>query len=102
MAFRATVQLYDWLFPKVYSPLSTHSVSASSLPWLFVGIELTDGTMLDRTSHVQDLVNLRIPITRNRVCGDVDPQTIQRCFYLDEKTLKEEEFPADGITIHDS
>lgn len=94
--------MYDWMFPKVYSPIPQHRISASKLPWLFVGIELDDGTILDKTSHVQDLIDSHIPLTRTNVCMFVDSQIIKRCFYLDEKTLKEEEFPTEGITINDS
>ena len=85
-----------------YTPIPKHRISAANLPWLFVGVELHDGSVLDKTSHVQGLIDSNIPITLKNVCMFVDPTTIKRCFYLDEKTLKEEEFPTEGITINDS
>jgi hypothetical protein len=102
MVFRVGIQVYDWMFPVKYSPISNHHISAAKLPWLFIGIELKDGSIVDKTSHVQDLIKSGIPITVENVCMFVDIHTVKRCFYLDEKTLKEEEIPANGITINDS
>lgn len=90
--------LYDWMFAEKYEKVKTH-ISAAKLPWLFVGVELLDGTLLDKTTHVQYLVDSGFPVTPRTVCSSIDPQLIKRCFYLDEKTLKEEEIPADGLTI---
>jgi hypothetical protein len=91
-------QIYDWLFPQPYQKVP-HRVSAAKLPWLFVGVELVDGTILDKTKHVESLVDTGIPVTPRTVSSSIDPQLIKRCFYLNEKTLNEDEIPADGITI---
>lgn len=100
--FRIGIQIYEWLYPKQYTPVPTHNVSAAKLPWLFVGIELDDGSILDKTAHVQDLLECKVPLSLHNICMLEDRRRIRRCFYLDEKTLKEEEIPAHGITIHDS
>ena len=99
--FRKGFDIYDWIFSQKYEKVSTH-VSAANLPWLFVGVELLDGTLLDKTKHVQFLVDSGIPVTPRTVCSSIDKCQIKRCFYLDAKTLKEEEIPADGIIINDS
>jgi len=90
--------IYDLVFSQKYEKVSNH-ISPAKLPWLFVGIELADGTLLDKTTHVQYLVDSGIPVTRRTVCSSIDEQGIKRCFYLDSKTLKEEEITAHGITI---
>lgn len=94
---RKGYEFYDWMFSQKYEKVNTH-VSAAKLPWLFVGVELHDGILLDKTKHVQYLVDSGIPVTPRTVCSSIDPQLVKRCFYLDEKTLKEEEIPAHGIT----
>lgn len=85
----------------MYEPVSVKH-SASKMPWLFVGIELTDGKLLDRTQEAQYLVNHDIPVTPYTLDISVDKQLVKRYFYLDAVTLKEEEIPAEGITINDS
>jgi hypothetical protein len=95
---RQGFNIYDWMFSQKYEKVSNH-VSASKLPWLFIGVELHDGTLLDKTVHAQYLVDSGIPVTPRTVCSSIDQQVIKRCFYLDAKTLKEEEIPAEGITI---
>ena len=102
IVFRLGVQVYDWMFPMKYTPISKNHISAAKLPWLFVGIELIDGSLIDKTSHVQYLIDAGIPLTLKNISMSIDFQTVKRCFYLDEKTLKEEEIPAEGITINDS
>lgn len=101
LVFKLGIQIYDWMFRKKYIPIPKHRISASKLPWLFVGIELTDGNVLDKTAHVQDLMDSGVQLTVTNICMFVEPRTIKRCFYLDEKTLKEEEIPTEGITIND-
>ncbi len=93
--------IYDWFTSYKYEPVSKH-VSAVKLPWLFVGLELESGEIVDRTNHAQHLVESGIIVTRNTISTPIEPQLIRRYFYLDMKTLKEEEIPAEGITINDS
>ena len=92
--------IYDWVTVKKYQPISNH-ISSAKLPWLFVGVELVDGEIIDRTTHTKCLVNFNCPITPQSVSESIHPHLIKRCFYLDSKTLKEEEIPAEGITIND-
>jgi len=93
--------VYRCMFPVTYAPISTQ-ISASKLPWLFVGIELKDGKILDKTQEAQYLVNHDIPVTPFTIDMSVDKQLVKRYFYLDAVTLKEEEIPTEGITINDS
>jgi hypothetical protein len=102
MVARMGIELYDWIFQMKYTQVPVHRISASKLPWLFVGVELFDGTIVDKTSHAQLLVDMNITVTRSMICMGTPSQQIKRCFYLCEKTLKEEEIPTEGITINDS
>lgn len=90
--------VYDWFTAVKYEPVTKH-ISAAELPWVFVGVELTDGTLMDVTGKAEHLVNSGIPVTPTTISSSIDQQLVKRCFYLDVKTLKEEEIPADGITI---
>jgi hypothetical protein len=103
---RLTIKLYStgfWIyrffFPYKYEPVANH-VSASKLPWLFVGIETYDGNIIDKTEEAQRLVDQNIIISPTTIIDDI--HNVKRCFYLDSTTLKEEEIPAEGITINDS
>jgi hypothetical protein len=96
--FQKGYLIYDILFSQKYEKVSTH-ISAAKLPWLFVGIELLDGTIIDKTECVQHLVDRRMSINYTSICSSVDLTMIKRCFYLDTETLKEEEIPTEGLTI---
>lgn len=105
---RITIQLYRtgfWLYRKLFpvdyvqEPVQK---SISKLPWMFVGIELNDGTLLDRTHNANFLTTKDIPVTPYNLDTSVDRYRVKRYFYLDAVTLKEEEIPAEGITINDS
>ena len=105
---RITIQLYRtgfWLyrqfFPAKYEEVPIQK-SISKLPWMFVGIELNDGTILDRTQQANVLANTNIPVSPYNIDVSIDEQYVKRYFYLDSVTLKEEEIPAEGITINDS
>lgn len=105
---RLTIRVYKFgfwvyrkLFPTFYDPIPIQ-FSAAKMPWLFVGIELTNGKLLDRTQEAQFLVSNNIPVTPSTLDIAVDKQLVKRYFYLDAVTLKEEEIPAEGITINDS
>jgi CO dehydrogenase/acetyl-CoA synthase epsilon subunit len=99
--YRVGFWLYKKLFPTDYTNIPT-KISVSRLPWLFVGIELNDGDLLDRTSEATRLVEHGVLVTPYTLDSFVDRDTVKRYFYLDAITLKEEEIPAEGITINDS
>lgn len=99
--YRLGFWVYRKLFPTLYAPIPL-KVSASKMPWLFVGIELKDGKLLDRTQEANYLVNHNIPVTPYTLDISVNRELVKRYFYLDAITLKEEEIPAEGITIDDS
>lgn len=101
LAYKFTYRVYKWFYPTVYEKVPSH-VSAAKLPWMFVGVELTDGTILDKTEDAQKLVDGDYPISPLTILAGIDETTVKRCFYLDAETLKEEEIPANGITINDS
>ena len=94
--------VYRWIFPYEYNPVPIHHVSASSLPWLFVGIELNNGKIIDKTDEAQQLVDNNVPVNPTTISKDVNIDEVKRYFYLNTMTLKEEEIPANGITINDS
>ncbi len=71
-------------------------------PWLWIGIELYDGTIIDRTEEVQTLIDNKFPITYESIDDNTNLMDVKRYFYLDTKTLKEEEFPPEGILIDDT
>lgn len=100
--YKFGIQIYRFFDPPVYEPVSANHISASCLPWLFVGIELKNGDILDKTEEAQSLVDKGFPITPTTISVGVDETLMKRCFYLDAKTLKEQEIPTEGITRHDS
>jgi hypothetical protein len=105
---RITIQIYRtgfWLYRKLFPVEYQHvpiKKSVSKLPWMFVGIELKDGTLLDRTEEANYLAKKDVVVTRDNIDISIDSRLIKRYFYLDSVTLKEEEIPAEGITINDS
>lgn len=100
--YKLGLRVYRLLDPPVYQSVSTNHISASCLPWLFIGIELTNGDILDKTEEAQSLVDRGFPVTPLTVSMGVDETLMKRCFYLDAKTLKEQEIPAEGIIRNDS
>lgn len=100
--YKVGIRVYRFFVPPVYEEASPLHISASRLPWLFIGIELDDGTVLDRTSEAQRLVDRGFPVTPLTISIGIDETRMKRCFYLDSKTLKEQEIPAEGITRNDS
>jgi hypothetical protein len=71
-------------------------------PWLWIGIELYDGTIIDRTEEVQNLLDRGFPVTLESIDDSVNVENVKRYFYLDTKTLNEEEFPPEGLLINDT
>lgn len=63
---------------------------------------MTNGSIIDKTEEAQKMVDENISITPYLLGADIDRTQIKRYFYLDSITLKEEEIPANGITINDS
>jgi hypothetical protein len=73
-------------------------VSPNELPWLWIGAELVDGTIVDLTDNINKQIRL----------GDfVDVDYLEsrsgygnaNWLYLDPVTIKQVEFPAKGFVI---
>lgn len=93
------VRLYSRIF---YSKLpSKKKVSSSHLPWMWVGVELTDGTIKTLTEIVDTSIEYGDCVTPQFLKTLSGIQDANRWIYLDSKTLKEEEIPADGLIIED-
>lgn len=71
-------------------------------PWLWIGMELHTGEIIDRTEEIQQLIDQGFPITFESINEDIDDERVKRYFYLDAKTLNEEEFPPEGLVINDT
>lgn len=71
-------------------------------PWLWIGMETKDGTIIDRTEEVQHLLDNGFHITLESIDENIDIMNVKRYFYLDAKTLNEEEFPPEGLLINDT
>ena len=78
-----------------------HRISQTNLPWLFVGIELMSGKIIDKTEEAQSLVDVGITITPTTISKDVNVDDVKRYFYLDSVTLNEQEIPPEGLVIRE-
>ena len=71
-------------------------------PWLWIGMEMNDGTIIDKTEEVQQLIDNGFRINLESIDENINVSNIKRYFYLDAKTLNEEEFPPEGLVINDT
>lgn len=92
------VRLYNRLF---YKKLPKQKISTSDLPWLWIGVELTN----DKIETITELVNSNVDygdiITTMFLQELTQLQNVKRWLYLDSTTLNEEEFPTEGLVIKD-
>jgi hypothetical protein len=68
---------------------------------MWVGVELTDGTIKTLTEIVDTSIEYGDCVTPQFLKTLSGIQDANRWIYLDSKTLKEEEIPADGLIIED-
>ena len=93
------VRLYNRLF---YTKLQTKKkVSSLHLPWMWIGVEKEDGSIVSLTDIVDSVVEYGDCVTPQFLQQVSGIQLARRWIYLDPKTLKEEEIPTDGLIIHD-
>lgn len=77
-----------------------NSVNPSKAPWLWVGVEMVNGEIITVTDDINkhilydDIVDIEYLESVTKIRKDVS-----RWLYLDSKTLKEEEFPLNGLVI---
>lgn len=79
-----------------------HSVHPSKTPWLWVGVELTNGKIITVTDTINKYIEYgdRIDSQYLEIATNIHSD-IQRWLYLDSKTLVEQEFPPEGLVIND-
>ena len=93
------IRVYNRFF--YTKPQIKKQVSSSHLPWMWIGVELTDGSvktlteLVDSSIEYGDCVNVKFLETISGI------EDAERWVYLDSKTLKEEEIPTEGLIIED-
>lgn len=93
------IRLYNRI---VYSKIpSKKKVSSSHLPWLWIGVETMDGSILTHTEVIDEIVEYGDCVTPELLESLTDVRNVKRWIYLDSKTLKEKEIPAEGLIIED-
>lgn len=94
--FYCCIRLYNRLF---YSKPSIKKVSSSHLPWLWIGVETEQGKIITLTELVDAAIEYGDCISPYFLESLTGIRNAKRWTYLDSKTLKEEEIPADGLII---
>ncbi len=94
------VRWYSRFFYKQV-PKQLKKVSASHLPWMWIGVETAEGKIVSLTEIVDPAVEYGDVVTPAFLKTISGIQTAKRWIYLDPKTLKEEEIPTDGLIIQD-
>jgi hypothetical protein len=91
------VRWYGKLF---YTQIPTdRKISVSNLPWVWIGAETLSGTIISSTELVNASIEYGDCITVQFLEMLTQEKNIKRWFYLDSKTFKEEEIPAEGLII---
>jgi len=91
-----------WYSKLVYAQVSSEKkVSVSNLPWVWIGAETHSGDILSLTNVVNPAVEYGDRVTVQFLQLLTGVAHAKRWFYLDSKTFKEEEIPAEGVIIED-
>lgn len=93
------VRLYNRLF-NARLPMKK-KVSSLHLPWMWIGVETTTGSIVSLTDVVDSSVEYGDVVTPQFLETLSGIQSAKRWIYLNPKTFKEEEIPTDGLIIHD-
>ena len=80
---------------------SKRNISVSNLPWVWIGAETHSGDILTLSSLINPAVEHGDRVTVKFVELLTGVTNAKRWFYLDAKTFKEEEIPAEGVIIDD-
>lgn len=99
--YRIGFQLYRLVYPATHN-LQQIRGSDLTLPWLFIGVELSNGDVIDKSDVAKYLLKNNIPITPEALDDSIYPYSVKRYFYLDATTLNEEEISPGGLVINDS
>jgi hypothetical protein len=93
------VRLYNRIF---YEKLpSKKKISASHLPWMWIGVETESGKIITLTEMLESSIEYGDCITPKFLKAFTGIQDAKRWIYLDSKTFKEEEIPTVGLIIED-
>lgn len=93
-------RLYNFIF-YAKMPNRKKSVSSAHLPWMWIGAELPDGSIRSLTEIVDISIEYGDCVTPKFLETISGITNAKRWFYLNSKTFKEEEIPADGLIIED-
>ena len=77
----------------------TPTVSVSKLPWLWVGAELTDDSIVTLTEDINLVVQPGDVVTAKYLKAYTELSNVKRWLYLNSQTLTEEEIPPQGLVI---
>ncbi len=98
--FYRLIRLYNKVFYNS-SATSLRKVSTEHIPWLWIGAELTSGKIITLTEVVNSSIEYGDTIDQFFLEQTSGYSDVNKWLYLDPKTLKEEEIPAEGLVIED-
>jgi|LakMenEpi03Aug12_release.lakeMendotaPanAssembly.Ray.scaffolds.fasta_scaffold2383091_1 hypothetical protein len=96
--FFRLIRIYNRLF---YIEIPKPKISTSKLPWLWIGVELTNGKIETMTDLVNNSIEYGDVITPEFLEKLTNIKNAKRWIYLKSTTLNEEEIPAEGLVIED-
>jgi hypothetical protein len=96
--FFCCLRIYNRIF---YKKLLKQKVPTSSLPWLWIGAETTNGKIETVTEVVNSIIDFEDIITPLFLQEITNLKNVKRWLYLNPTTLNEEEIPAEGLVIKD-
>jgi len=76
-------------------------ISASELPWLWIGAEMKSGVIITLTEDINKVVNYGDTVTPFFLESYTELKNVKRWLYLDSLTLLEQEIPPSGLLIKD-
>jgi hypothetical protein len=102
--YRVGFNIFRFVTGLFSSPIEEQPVMRNHItpPWLWIGMELNDGTIVDKTEEIQHLLDNGFRINLESIDENINISNVKRYFYLDAKTLNEEEFPPEGLVINDT
>lgn len=78
---------------------SPRYISAANLPWMWVGAEMHNNSIITVTDTLNNAVQSGDLITSTYLKNLTKLSSVKRWLYLDSMTLKEDEIPTEGILI---
>jgi len=77
----------------------TPTMSATKLPWLWIGAETRDDEIISLTETINLIVQPGDIVTSKYLKAYTELTNVKRWLYLDSVTLKEQEIPPHGLVI---